>query len=422
MTRVKAGKESRRRLLRTLVEQGPTPRAVLADHLGVTPSAVSRLVRELITAGVLEEGEKFSPQVRPGRQFVEVRFAPNALYVIGVGLEAFSQAVVMSNLNGEVVASVSLGLTSFRDEEAVFDRIATAVDDMLRETGVSIDRVIGMGIAVVGIVDTPTGRVVQSAHLGWADVPIAAEVSGRTGIPVVVENLLHSTNLAEHAFGVSKGVGSVLLIRTSLSIGASLIVDGKLVLGGFGEAGQIAHAPTIDGEEACYCGSSGCLETEASGRALLARSDQRSFKDMAAEDLGSLSKSLAELLELAKSGDAVAAENLLACGRALGRAMEWPIAVLDPDCIVLSGPVGRDPNYVTGVKEGLAMHGGHSRTTHCTLAVSMMPIRQTAIRLAIAEFLTMRDLDVERLERAMECVGIEGEGHASKRLNVGFSV
>jgi predicted NBD/HSP70 family sugar kinase len=409
VSQAKVRKENRRKLLRALVEHGPTPRAVLAGHLDVTPAAVSRLVREMISAGILEEGERFSARGRPGRQFVRVGFAAETLFVIGVGLEAFSQVVVVANLNGGIVAARTLGLTAFGDTAAVFDRIAEALAAMLHEIGVASTRVIGMGVAVVGIVDRSEGRVVRSAHLGWSEVPIAAELRSRTGIPVVVENLLHSTNLAEHAFGVSKGFGDVLLVRASLSIGASLIIDGSLARGSLANAGQIAHAPTAGRQQHCYCGAVGCLETEASGRAIVARAEGRHFVDLATDELGSLSKRLSDLLARADAGEAAANGHLRASGRALGRALEWPVATLDPGCIVLSGPVGRNRSYVAGVGEGLASHHAQLRTADRALVVSMMAIRETALRLAITEFLMTRDVDVARLMAAADSPAADRE-------------
>lgn len=398
MSQSRLKRENRIRLLRSIAMNGPMPRSMIAKQLSLTQAAVSRLVREFIDAEVLEERGKIATSGRPGRQFIRVGFASGGHYLIGIGFEAFSQSVVIADLNRNVIDTRSLGLTEFSDIRTVTRKIARTIEMMLAENGIGSDRVIGVGLAIVGTVNRSEGRVIHSAPLAWDDVPIGEALEDATGLPTIVDNLLHSTNLAENAFGVSSDHDQILLVRTSLSVGTSLLLDHKVARGAKSQAGQIAHAPVRGSLDRCACGAVGCLETVASGRSIVNRIDKRKIPEPETGNIGLLSRRLADILQQAEQGHRGYRQTIFEAGQALGEALEWPVLTMDPDCIVLSGPVARHPSYVAGIKAGLSKHRIPFDTEPDRLLVSRMTIPDVASRLAFMEFVMTRDLAIERFQ------------------------
>lgn len=384
--------QNRLAVLRRLLAHGPVSRTRIAEETGLTAAAISRIVRELIAAGIVVEGETHGPADRPGRRFVRLAFASSGLYVVGLGFEAFSQGLTIANLRGEPVAERRLRLGSLRDPVAALEAVTDAVASLMGEAGVTPEQVLGLGVAIVGIVDRDGGRVLRAPPLGWSGVPVAALLRERLGFPVVVENLLHANNQAERDFGITRDCRTILLVRTSLSVGASALIEGAPVRGARFAAGQIAHVPVPGAAGRCLCGAVGCLETVASGRAVLAVATDRPFDALPLADVRRHGRELEDLL--GDGSDRVTAA-LGEAGHRLGAALEPVLATLDPERLVLAGPVGRHPGYVAGVRSGLATH--RAPADGAPLLVSRLETRATAVRLALTEFLLTRDLDIGRL-------------------------
>lgn len=408
-------------VLRRLLAHGPVSRTRIAAETGLTAAAISRIVRELIAAGIVVEGETHGPADRPGRRFVRLAFSSDGLYVVGLGFEAYSQGLTVANLRGEPVAGRRLRLGSLRDPEAALDAVAGEVASLLAEAGIQAGQVLGLGVAIVGIVDREAGQVLRAAPLGWSGVPVAALLRARLGLPVVVENLLHANNQAELDFGITRGCGTVLLVRTSLSVGASALVAGGPVRGARFSAGQIAHVPVAGAAGRCLCGAIGCLDTVASGRAVLAAATGRPFESLSLADVRAHGRALETLLDAPGPGGAPVAAALDAAGRSLGAALTPIVAALDPDRMVLAGPVGRHPGYVAGVRAGLARHRPEAAGDGPPLLVSRMEARAAAVRLALTGFLLTRDLDIARLLDRAADAAIPIPAHPADVTNGGVS-
>ncbi len=391
--------QNRSDVLQNLVKRGPMSRAALAEATGLTRAAISRISRELIAAGILVEGESRGPADRPGRRFVPLAFASEGTYVVGLGFEAFAQWLTVANLNGEVVLERPLRLRSLGRPEQVLAHAAREVGMLLDEAGIPLRRVAGMGVAIVGMVDPKMGEVLESPPLGWRRVAVAARLEAALGLPVSVDNLLNATNLAETEFGVCRGRRNVLLVRASLAIGASVISEGVVVRGANFSVGQIGHVRIPGGQRICNCGRTGCLETVASGRAIIADLGEipaRPFHPARfREDAGKLRR----VLERAASGETDAVAALGGAGERLGAALESVVALLNPELIVLAGPVGRQPAYVKGVRRGIARHNFSPPGTGTGIAVSTMESQNAAVRLALTEFVVSRRLDIDRLQQ-----------------------
>ncbi|GAB3674815.1 ROK family protein [Angustibacter aerolatus] len=136
-------------------------------------------------------------------------------------------------------------------------------------------RPVRLGLAVPGIVDAPSGVARYSANLGWRDAPVAQPVADALDLPVALVHDVTAAGLAEHRLGAGRGVDDLLVVAIGTGIAAAVVVAGRPVTGGRGQAGELGHVVVRPGGRACGCGRSGCLEAEASASAIAAAYAER---------------------------------------------------------------------------------------------------------------------------------------------------
>jgi predicted NBD/HSP70 family sugar kinase len=201
------------------------------------------------------------------------------------------------------------------------------------------DGMIGIGVAIVGIVQRDAGIVTMAPNLGWRDVPLAQRLADalETTLPVSVANEADLGALAELRRGVAVGAQHVMFISGEVGVGGGLIVDGQPLTGARGFAGEIGHMPVNPDGRTCRCGSVGCWETEVGEGALLRRAGHP--PDAGREEVDAV-------LSEAAAGASDVLEALDAVGRWLGFGLAGLINVFNPEVVVLGGLFSRIHPYV----------------------------------------------------------------------------
>jgi predicted NBD/HSP70 family sugar kinase len=282
-------------LLQLLFRSGPASRADLARTTGMSRPAVSDVVGELLAEGLLSE-EAAPTTGRVGKPPVTLRLNDSAHAIIAVDLsQSGSIKAAVVDLAGRVGASVSHELGDRRGAEALAD-----VHDLVRECLASAGTpVLGIGIGSPGVVDE-NGVVLDAPNLGWTDVPLAAGLSEELGVPVFVANDANAAVLGEHTFGRA-GEGGLMLLRVGTGVGAGLVLEGALLHGHRGAAGEIGHVVVDPDGAQCACGRRGCLETVLAVPALEQASDLASVGEQLGAALAPVVATL-NLHELVLSG------------------------------------------------------------------------------------------------------------------------
>ncbi|MEO6471594.1 MAG: ROK family protein, partial [Aeromicrobium sp.] len=188
--------------------------------------------------------------------------------------------------------------------------------------------------------------VLFAPNINWIDEPLAAKVSERIGLPVVVENDANAAAWGEYRFGAGKDTNDLLLVTVGTGIGGGIVHGGQLFRGGFGIAAEIGHLRVVRDGIPCGCGQRGCWEQYGSGRALVREARERvASSDPAAIGLSSLVGGDASLITgpmvtgLAQQGDTLALELLTEVGKWLGEGIATLCAVLDPAVVAIGGGV-----------------------------------------------------------------------------------
>ncbi|MCF3131417.1 ROK family transcriptional regulator [Streptomyces olivochromogenes] len=311
------------RVMHTVSAEGPLSRAAVASHIGLTRAAVSTLVDELIRSGLLEE---LGPE-RPGR----VGRPGSALAVSGHGPAGLGAevgvdhlAVCAVDLRGEIRArAVRHGANRGRTPQPVVEELTSLVRRVVAEAEREGLWPTGLAVAVPGLVARDGRTVVHAPNLDWHDTDLGALLS--TGLPLTVDNEANFGALAELWLGDGTP-RDFLHVSAEIGIGAAVVVDGHLLRGTRGFAGELGHVPVHPDGPECPCGGRGCLEQYAGEEAVL-----RAAGLAPGEDLVGL------LARRAVEGDEAVRRALRDAGTALGIALTGAVNLLDPESVVLGG-------------------------------------------------------------------------------------
>lgn len=293
-------------VLQNLADQGPLSRADLARLTGLTRVTMSDVVAGLLDDNLLVDlGPR--PGTRMGKPATLVGINPSGAYVASLDLSgehALRGAVV--DLAGTIVVEHELELGEDRGEDAV-DRTIELARRLLADAP---GPVLGLGVGTPGVVDAE-GVVRNAPNLRWSRLPLRDRLAEALGVAVHVANDADTAALAEDSVGRSGGAG-LILVEIGRGLGAGILLDGHLLRGPLGTAGEIGHVTVDPDGPECSCGRRGCLESFVSVPRLRA--------------------------ELADRTPAEADEVLTAAGRRLGLALAPVVQALGLHDVVLSGP------------------------------------------------------------------------------------
>jgi predicted NBD/HSP70 family sugar kinase len=399
-------------VLRWLSRQAGLSRSDIAQRVGLTDAAISRIVRDLIDAGLVEEGGPIVAASRPGRRHIGLALVSDAAYAAAVRLTVFDHGVSLVGLTGERIANVRLPEVLSADVGEIPGLVADAVERVVMEAGVPAGRILGLGVVTVGAVDQARGQVKISSIRGLSGQALGPDLEQRLHLPVRVTTAGHALNIAEQilverrAAGLSAAAvgpavgGTALLVHVAFGLGASMIIDGRPHDGDRDER-LIAHIPVPGGSETCICGARGCLLTLVSGHALMRRltpPEQRSANGGRLGDFGP--DALRHAVHQANAGDRGVAALFYQAGQNLGINLLAATAVLPPERIALAGIVGQARPYAAGVRDGLDQAWARIGQTAPELAVSEMDYGRAAELFTLDEFLLNVPIDVQRLQAA----------------------
>jgi len=249
-------------VLSLLHSRGALSRAQLGAMTGLNRSTVTGLVMELTELGLVREAPSGERTGKVGRPTLDIE-PEDHVAALSVRAEPHAVTVALVGLGGVVHARLRHDTATAPAPKRFVQIVASSVEAMRAD----IDRhyrVIGAGLAVPGLVNA-NGSVLVSPTLGWKRDPVAARLSDELGMPVAAGNDASIGALAESRFGVGVGVGNLLYLGGAMhSIGGGLIIDGTVLRGTSGYAGELGHTVVDPRGRPCVCGRRGCLEAEVS--------------------------------------------------------------------------------------------------------------------------------------------------------------
>ena len=314
---------NRSAILAHLGAHGPASRAELARSLSLSPALMTQLSKDLLADGLIRElAHQASQGGRPARMLGLVASAGRA---VGVKVAADHLAFVEVGIDGTV------GRTASEPFDAAANTMLTVLADRLRRfiAGGADTPLLGIGVGVPGDVDAQGTGIVNSTQLGWTNVPIGSTLRRELGMPVLVENNVNAVAMAERLYGLGRRHRTFLVVTIGTGVGAAIVIDGAIVRGSRGGAGEVGHMPVRDDGPVCSCGNRGCLETFISEDALVRIARERG---VIGDDAP-----LGALRDAASAGTPAAAEIFSEAGHLLGRTLAGLVHALDPEIIIVLG-------------------------------------------------------------------------------------
>jgi len=314
---------NRSAILAHLGANGPASRADLARTLNVSPALMTSLTKDLLAEGLLVELEHSPSQGgRPARMLGIVSSAGRA---VGVKVVADHVAFVEVGIDGVVRRSAS------EPFDASANTMLADLTSLLKRfiEGGSNEPLLGIGVGVPGSVDNQGNGLVDSSQLGWSQVPIGATLRRELSLPVLVENNVNALAVAERLHGIGRQHENFLVLTIGTGVGAGIVVDGVVLRGFAGGAGEVGHIPVSSDGPLCQCGNVGCLEAFIGEAALVRIARERG---VIGEHSG-----MAALRTEADADNPDAARIFSEAGHLLGRTLAGIVHTLDPEIVIVLG-------------------------------------------------------------------------------------
>jgi glucokinase len=226
--------------------------------------------------------------------------------------------------------------------EEVFAETVTLVWQVLEQSGLDPQTLVGVGVGTPGLVNPYTGVNVVAPNLGRRDVPIRDWLAQRLDLPVIVDNNARAMALGETIFGAGRDAQALAFVYARVGVGAGVVVNGRLFRSSAAGAGAIGHTTIIPtGGDPCRCGNTGCLETLVSEPTIVRRAQSLAAQDEAGILAAHLhlgqGRPFERVLAAARAGDTTTLAMLKERAGYIGIAVANLLNVLNPDLIVLGG-------------------------------------------------------------------------------------
>lgn len=320
------------------IEHGEHSISALSDAIGASVPTVTKLIGELMDEGFMTDLGKSGTS--GGRRPSIYGLNPDAGYFVGVDLRNTHACVAVTDFKG--------GLLAFKDdiafkmsatEEAVHD-IAALIREFVSRENIEWNKIMGLGVSIPGRVNPLTG---YSNNYSFDEHrTITRILEEDLGIHVVLENDSRAMTYGEYLGGGLKEK-NMLYVNVSWGLGMGIIADGRLYYGTSGFSGEFGHFPLLDNGQMCRCGKIGCLETGASGSALVRMIGEKLSAGrasvLAAKYKAEGKVSLIDIFDAVRSEDTLAIETVEKLGTNLGKGLAGLINIFNPQLVVIGGKV-----------------------------------------------------------------------------------
>ncbi|HEY9358109.1 MAG TPA: ROK family transcriptional regulator [Arthrobacter sp.] len=364
---------NQQRIIETLMG-GPATQAELSRQTGLSTATVSNIVKIMQDSGLAST----EPITSSGRRALNVRLNSNGAVAVGIDFGRRHLRVVLASLSYHVIAEESVMLPLGHQSEEGIQAAVVLLEKLLRESGVDRSAVVGAGVGIPGPIDRRTGTVAQGAILPeWVGINILQHLEETLKFPVYVDNDANLGAWSEVTWGPHTGVSNLMFLKIGSGIGAGLILNGAPYYGNIGITGEIGHATIHEQGLVCRCGNRGCLETIASTTTmieLLSRGEDRPLTP-------------ADIVRKALARDPATLRVVDDAGLAVGRALGNVANLINPEVIVVGGPLAGLGNLLLEpIRRGLVRHAVPVIGETTTLTMSSLGDRAEALGAAALVF------------------------------------
>ena len=270
-------------------------------------------------------------------------------YVLGLDMGGTNSVLGVVDARGHVLGRTSIKTQSYRDINDYVNALYQEAEKIIEPLG-GMEMVRGIGAGVPNG-NFYTGYIQEAMNLPWQTVPFAQLVSERFGLPCRITNDANAAAMGEMTYGAAKGMKNFIMITLGTGVGSGIVIDGNVVYGHDGFAGELGHTTAVRGENArpCNCGKMGCLEAYASATGVARTAKEiltSTTKETLLRQLDVDNITSKDVYDAAEQGDEVAKEIFDFTGTILGQQLADFIAFSAPEAIVLFGGLTKSGDWI----------------------------------------------------------------------------
>jgi len=330
---------NRQKLLTLLYFNEPITRLDLSQLSGLSPATVTNVTTELLRDEVIVEAG--AEESQGGRPRVALAINLQRGYFIGVEVGETHIHVELFDIRLKSISHTRQEVSESENQPAqIVNHLVDTIEQLLAQTRIAQDRIIGVGIGIPGIVDRVSGVSIVAPNWGWEQIPLLDLLTPRIQMPILLENGAKAMGLAEMWFGAGKGLENLAVLLVGTGVGAGIIVQGELYHGSTNSAGEWGHTCIEVHGRPCRCGSRGCIEAYVGSRSIISRLHEADPFHPALRQ-GSHQAIISALCDAAEHGDPAARQLLSSTAEYLGAGIANLINLVNPELIVLGGWSGR---------------------------------------------------------------------------------
>jgi predicted NBD/HSP70 family sugar kinase len=313
----------------------------ISESLNISVPKATELLAELFREGFVEERGKRSEG--PGRKATFYGLASDSCYFLGLEIKKYKINLGLMGFDKTMIKASYDFPFFLEDANESLAEIVKQIKKFIAESGISSEKIIGMGVSISGRINVKTGEILTIYH--FSDAPVKKVLEEAFDMPVYLDNDSRAMAYGEFHFGKLKDEKEVLVLNLDYGLALGIFVNGKPVFGASGYAGELGHIPLFENEKICFCGKKGCMETEASGRALIDWIVQE-MKEGSNSKLADILRSkgiveLEDVVDAAVKGDNLALEGISTIAGKIGRGLAVTINLFNPQLIVISGALSK---------------------------------------------------------------------------------
>ena len=289
-------------------------------------------------------------------------------YALGIDIGGTNTVVGLVDKTGNVLGTDSIKTQSFPVLEEYVKTVSKLAKDLIAKNNVSIAEIVGLGIGAPNA-NYYTGNIEMAPNLPWKQdkVPLAKMFREELNIPVTITNDANAAALGEKMYGVAKDMDNFIMITLGTGVGSGIVINGQLVYGHDGFAGELGHVIIERNGRLCGCGRRGCLETYCSATGIVRTAKERNTPFLTSKDI----------YDAAVKGDETAIDIFRETGTRLGRALADMVVFSSPEAFVLFGGLAKAGDFIV-------------EYTKEAMEESIMPIFKGKVKILLS---TMKDAD-----------------------------
>lgn len=324
-------------------------RADLADKMGLTRAAVTIIINDLISNGIILNTE--SRSTASGRPPVVLEINPDQGLVAAVDIGAMHLSVALGDFSARILEETEVPFRVDKGAKECLQEADSILKQLLQKRGLSTNSLASVGVGVPGPVIAEKGIVMAPPIMpGWDRFPIRDTLESQWGTSVTLNNDAELGALGEWAYGAGRGERNVAFIKVGSGIGAGLIINRQIYGGSTGSAGEIGHLTIDENGPLCACGNHGCLEAFAGGHAIASQGRKlvASGRRTLLSEKNPESITAGDVAEAARRGDLTAQEIIKRSGTFIGIAIAGLINLFNPSTVIIGGGVAQVGDLLTG--------------------------------------------------------------------------